>query len=93
MKTLKPAPETPGPPRGRMIRPDPAPSVKVGDRYICERRHLAGSIDHVWTDRIYSVTPKRAYFAAGTWFALDDPKRVVRPKYCDFVTTARPEDT
>lgn len=38
---------------------------------------------------IVRVTPKRAYLAGvgGDWFALDDPKRVVKPRYLGYITT------
>ena len=68
-----------------------AAGIKVGDLYEVVRRYGTGDgkkVAHCHQDKITKVTAKRAYFANGRWFALNDPKRVVKPDYCDYVTTA-----
>lgn len=70
--------------------------VKVGDVFIVERR-FAWQGDHVRPQHVneravMKVTPKRAYFDALTWFALDDPRREVKPKYLDYRSIAIPKE-
>lgn len=62
--------------------------VKVGDKFVIERRST-NQIDHRRVATVTRVTPKRAYLG-DEWFALDDPQRVVKPRYYDFWTTATP---
>ncbi|MBX3203221.1 MAG: hypothetical protein KF850_33115 [Labilithrix sp.] len=63
--------------------------IKVGDKYVVERR-CHGRLDHQCVATVERITPRRAYLGGGTWIALDDPTRTVRPRYCDFTTTATP---
>ena len=66
-----------------------AEPVAAGDEYeVVRRGHLGQTVHHRRREAVAKVTPKRAYFANGTWFALDDPKREVKPPYLDYVTTA-----
>lgn len=60
--------------------------VNVGDICKIERR-MRGSVDHTWEQRIVKLTPKRAYLSGGSWFALDDPSREVKPRYLEYTTT------
>lgn len=64
-------------------------TVKVGDKFKIERRGVAGHLAHTRIDTVTKMTGKRAYIGQ-EWFALDDPKRVLKPKYCDYLTTATP---
>lgn len=67
-------------------------SVAVGDVYVVERRLAHGSsVQHTWRSTVTRVTPTRAYFVDGTWFALDDSDREVRPRYSSYRTTATPK--
>jgi hypothetical protein len=68
--------------------------VEVGDVYVLERRFSHGSsVQHSWEMTVRRVTPKRAYFSPRDWFALDDPNREVKPRYCDYTTTATPNES
>lgn len=61
--------------------------MKVGDVCVVERRFSHGSyLQNAWEKVIVRVTPKRAYFTRGEWFALDDPRREVKPRYLDYIT-------
>lgn len=64
-----------------------APRVVVGTRCLVERRFGWGGVDHRWKRAVVKVTAKRAYFSGDEWFALDDPERVVKPRYLDYLTT------
>ncbi len=60
-------------------------AIKVGTKCMVER-HNRGRIDHSWSAKVERITPKRAYFGNGHWFALDDPKHEVKPRYLDYRT-------
>lgn len=63
-------------------------AMKVGDQCMLERRFSHGSgVQHSWTTTVVRVTAKRAYLGGGDWFALDDPRREVKPRYLDYITT------
>lgn len=68
--------------------------IRVGAKCAIERRlgwdHTA--VDHRWIDTIQRLTKKRAYFANNHWFAIDDPKREVKPKYLDYTTVVTDVD-
>ena len=59
--------------------------IREGTRCVIERRKY-GSVDHRYESTVVRITPKRAYFNARTWFALDDPKREIKPRYLDYRT-------
>lgn len=66
----------------------------IGTTFVLERRFSHGStVQHSWEETIVRVTSKRAYLRSGSWFALDDPKREVKPRYMDYRTTAKPRET
>lgn len=58
--------------------------LEVGQ--VCHiERTWCGSVDHAWTAPISKLTAKRAYVSS-YWFALDDPKRILRPQYIRYTT-------
>lgn len=61
--------------------------MKVGDVCVCERRFgfVADKAppQHRYELKVTKVTPRRVYLGR-VWFALDDPSRVLKPKYLDY---------
>lgn len=63
------------------------PAFKVGDVVRCVRRWRE-RVDYEWDGVVTKITSKRVYLGSYYWFAIDDPKRVVKPKFIDYTTTA-----
>lgn len=59
--------------------------IVVGTRCRVERQWM-GHSRHNWLDTVVRITKKRAYLTRYQWFALDDPKREVKPRYLEYTT-------
>ena len=61
--------------------------VKVGTACVYQRTygHHSDHVVHEGTATIARITKKRVYLSNGLWFALDDPKMVLHPRYLYYV--------
>lgn len=59
--------------------------IEIG--LVCHvERTFCGSVMERRELKIAKLTPKRAYLGGYTWFALDDPERIVKPRYINYTT-------
>jgi len=67
--------------------------MKVGDKVTVERRFSSSrptdTPQHRYEAEIVKITATRAYLSRTDWFALDDPRREVKPRYLDYRQTAK----
>ena len=62
---------------------------KDDGQVLVERRGTAGALYWFQKMAVTKVTKKRAYINR-SWFALDDPMRIMKPRYLNYTTRAIP---